>query len=99
MEIAQILETVTLSGIAFGAVFLLLTRRRSRNRRSAIDSQYQQILDRRLKELREECLEPSTLRNIAEQIRSILETGREPLCLPPPRSRSITQGAGGGRIR
>jgi hypothetical protein len=86
MAIPQIQETVALSGIAFGAVFLLLTRRRSRIRGSAVDSQYQQVLDRRLQELREECLEPSTLRDIAEKIRLILETGREPLCLPPPQN-------------
>ncbi len=91
MAIAYIQETVALTGIAFGAVFLLLIFRRSRNRRSAVDFQYQQSLDRRLQELREECLEPSTLRHIAEQIRSILDTGREPLCLPPPQKRSITQ--------
>jgi hypothetical protein len=91
MAIAQIQETVALSGIAFGAVFLLLTRRRARIRQSAIDSQYEQILDRRLQELRQECLEPSTLRHIAEQIRLILNTGPEPLCLPSPRSPSTTQ--------
>ncbi len=66
MVIAQIQETVALSGIAFGAVFLFLTRRRSRIKQSAIDSHYQQVLDRRLQELREECHEPSTLRHIAE---------------------------------
>ena len=88
MAIAEIQETVALSGIAFGAVFLLLTRRRARIRKSAIDSQYEQILDRRLQELRKECLEPTTLRNIAEQIHLISDTEREPLCLPPPQSPS-----------
>jgi hypothetical protein len=48
-------------------------------------------LDRRLREMREECLEPSTLRHIAEQIRSILETGRKPLCLPSPQNNSKMQ--------
>jgi hypothetical protein len=99
MPIAQIQETVALSSIAFGAVFLLLTRRRSGIRRSSVDSQYQRILDRRLQELREECLEPTTLRHIAEQIRSILDTGRKPLCLPPPQKRTTTQAAGGVRAR
>jgi hypothetical protein len=89
MAIAQIHETVALSSIAVGAIFLLLTRRRSRTRGSAVDSQHLQILDRRLQELRKECLEPTTLRNVAEQIRSILETGREPLCLPPPQNNSM----------
>jgi hypothetical protein len=88
MAIVQIHETVALSGIAFSAVFLLLTRRRSRTRGSAVDSQHQQILDRRLQELRKECLEPTTLRHIAEQIHLILDTEREPLCLPPPQSPS-----------
>jgi hypothetical protein len=91
MAIAQIQETVALSGIAFGAVFLLLNRRRSGIRRLSVDPQYEQILDRRLQELREECLEPSTLRHIAEQVHSILDTERETLCLPPPQGRSTTQ--------
>jgi hypothetical protein len=90
MAIVQIQEAVALSGIAFGAVFLLLTRR-SRIRRSAIDSHYQRVLGRRLQELREECLEPSTLRHIAEQIRLIMDTGRKPLCLPPPQNNSTMQ--------
>lgn len=99
MVIAQIQETVALSGIAFSAVFLLPTRSRSKVRGSAVDSQYEQILDRRLQELREECLEASTLRRIAEQIRSIPDAGRELSCLPPPQGRSTTQVAGVGRAR
>jgi hypothetical protein len=91
MVIAQFQETVALSGIAFGAVFLLLTRRRSGIRRSSVDPQYEQILDRRLQELREECLEPTTLRHIAEQTCVILDTGREALCLPPPQNNSMMQ--------
>jgi hypothetical protein len=93
MAIAQIQENFALSGMAFGAVFLLLSRRRSRIRESAIDSPYQRILDRRLKELREECLEPSTLRHIAEQIHSISDAGHDRLCLPAPQKRSIAHHA------
>ncbi len=81
MAITQIFA---LSGIALGSIFLLLTRRRSRLRRSSIDSEYQQTLDRRLQELREECLDPSTLRQVAGEIRLILDRGSEPLCLPHP---------------
>jgi hypothetical protein len=79
------------SGIAGGADFLLSIWHRSRIRRSAIDSQYQQILDRRLRELREDRIHQSTLKHIAEQIRSILDAGSRPLCLPSPRSPSTTQ--------
>ena len=85
MAITHVLLVVALSGIAFAfLVFLLRTRRRSRIRRSAIDSQYEQILDRRLLDLQEECLNRLTQRHIAEQIRLILNSGMERLCLPPP---------------
>ena len=84
-------QFLALTGIAGGAVFLLWIWHRSRIRRSAIDSQYQQILDRRLRELREDRIHQSTLKHIAEQIRLILNTGPEPLCLPSPRSPSTTQ--------
>ena len=84
-------QFLALSGIAGGAVFLLWIWHRSRIRRSAIDSQYQETLDRRLRELREDRIHQSTLKHIAEQIRSILNAGSRPLCLPPPQRRPTTQ--------
>ena len=83
MPITQILA---LSVTAFGSVFLIWACCRYRIRRLPIDSEHEQILDRRLQELREECLDSSTQRRIADQIRLILDRGKEPLCLPPPHS-------------
>ncbi len=86
MAITHILQIMALSVTAFGSVFLIWACCRSRIRRLPIDSEYEQILDRRLQELRQECLDSSTQRRIADQIRLILDRGREPLCLPPPHS-------------
>ena len=72
------------------AVALLLLGKccRSRLGRSPIDSHPEQALDRRLQELREEYIDLPTRSRIAEEIRLIVNPGREPLCLPAPRSGS-----------
>ena len=81
MDLTQVLA---FSGIAV-ALFLLLRCCRSR---SPIDSQQDEALDRRLQEMRDEYINLPTRRRIAEEIRRIVNRGREPLCLPPPRSGS-----------
>jgi hypothetical protein len=86
MAISQIPQILTLSGLAFGSIFLLFTCRRSRIRKSALDSEFEQTLNRRLEALREEFLNPPTLSQLPEEIRLILDREREPeqLCLPAP---------------
>ena len=55
MAITHVLLVVALSGIALAfLVFLLRTHRRSRIRRSAIDSKNAHTLERRLRELQEQ---------------------------------------------
>jgi hypothetical protein len=85
MAITEIPRIMTLLSIA-SAILLLFFCWRFRARRSPIDLQYQRTLDRRLRELREECVDPSTLRAIAEQTRLILDRRKQPLCLPSPHS-------------
>jgi hypothetical protein len=80
-------HVLAFSGIAV-ALFLLLRCCRSWLRRSPIDSQHEQALDRRLQEMREEYINLPTRRRIAEEIRLIMNRGRGPLCLPAPRSGS-----------
>jgi hypothetical protein len=81
MDLTQVLA---FSGIA-AALLLLGKCCRSRLGRSPIDSHPEEALDRRLQELREESIDLPTRRRIAEEIRLIVNPGREPLCLPPPR--------------
>ena len=69
------------------AVALLLLGKCCRSR-SPIDSQQDEALDRRLQEMREEYINLPTRRRIAGEIRLIVNRGREPLCLPAPRSGS-----------
>jgi hypothetical protein len=86
MAVSEIPQLMRLWSVALSSALLLFICFRYRIIRSRIDFNYHKTLDRRLQELREECLNPSTLRSIAGQIRSILGRGREPLCLPRPES-------------